>query len=171
MGALVMHGVAPGPFLIRDHGDLLWGVIASMYIGNAALLILNLPLVGLWVQVLRIPYRFLYPLIILFCVVGAYSLEQRLFDVGVMFFAGIVGYLLKRFGYDPAILVLAFVIGPILERSMRQSLLVSDGSFTIFFTRPISAIALLFAALLLLSALVPAVKRHRRQLAAAADSQ
>jgi len=168
MGALMIHGVEPGPLLIRDHGDLFWGVIVSMYIGNVVLLILNLPLVGLWVQVLRIPYRLLFPLILLFCVVGAYSIDFRLFDVGVMLAAGVAGYLLKRFEYEPAVLVLAFVIGPILERSLRQSLLISDGSFTIFFTRPISATALLICAALLISSLIPAINQRRRQAAAAA---
>ena len=163
--------IEPGPLLIRDHGDLFWGVIFSMYIGNIVLLILNLPLVGLWVQVLRIPYRILFPLILLFCVVGAYSIDFRLFDVGVMLLAGLAGYMMKRFGYEPAVLVLAFVIGPILERSLRQSLLVSDGSFMIFITRPISAVALLICAFLLLSSLIPAINQRRRQAAAAAESE
>lgn len=171
MGALMIHGIEPGPLLIRDHGNLFWGVIVSMYIGNVALLILNLPMVGLWVQVLRIPYRVLFPLILLFCVVGAYSINYRLFDVGVMLIAGVFGYLLKRFGYEPAVLVLAFVIGPLLERSLRQSLLISDGSFLIFFTRPISAVALLISILLLISSLIPAINQRRRQAAAAAESQ
>ena len=167
MGALMIHGIAPGPLLIRDHPDLFWGVVTSMYIGNIALLVLNLPLIGLWVQILRIPYRFLFPLIVLFCAVGAFSIHKSLFDVGLMFGAGVAGHALKRFGYEPAVLVMAFVIGPILERTLRQSLLLGDGSFLIFVTRPISGAAFALCALVLLSALIPAISRRRRVMAEA----
>ena len=138
-GALVMHGIRPGPFLLTQHPDVFWGLISSMYIGNAMLLVLNLPLIPVWVQVLRIPYRILFPLILLFCVIGSYSLKNSSFDVLVMIFFGIIGYLFRKFDYEGAPLILAFVLGPILEINLRQSLLISRGSFSIFFAGPISA--------------------------------
>lgn len=167
MGALMIHGVTPGPTLIVDRPDLFWGVIASMYVGNAVLLILNLPLIGIWVQVLKVPYRVLFPVILVFCAVGSYSMNNNIFDVYMMTVFGVVGYLMKRQGYEPAVLVLAFVIGPIMEQSLRQSLLLGDGSFAIFFTRPISLLLMLVAAMLVLSAAVPAIARRRRTMVAA----
>src|SRR5271157_675291 len=149
--ALMMHGVQPGPFLIPEHPDIFWGLVASMYLGNIMLLIINLPLIAMWVQVLRIPQRILIPLILFFCIVGAYADNNSFFDVGVMMFFGVLGYLLKRFDYEPAPLILAFVLGPILEKSMRQSLKISGGDFGIFFSHPISVILLGLAALVLLS--------------------
>jgi len=165
MGAFMIHGIMPGPLLIRDHPELFWGVVASMYVGNIALVVLNLPLIGLWVQVLRVPYRYLFPLILLFCIVGSYSVRHNLFDVGLMFSAGLAGYLMKRFGYEPAVLALAFILGPLLEVSLRQSLLLSQGSFLIFVTRPVSAVALGLCAVLLATALLPAMNRKRRVVA------
>jgi putative tricarboxylic transport membrane protein len=149
--ALMMHGVQPGPFLIPEHPDIFWGLVASMYLGNIMLLIINLPLIGMWVQVLRIPKQILLPLILFFCVVGAYADNNSFFDVGVMILFGVLGYLLKKFDYEPAPLILAFVLGPILEKSMRQSLKISGGDFGIFFSRPISVTLLGLAALVLLS--------------------
>lgn len=160
--ALTIHGIQPGPLLISDHPDIFWGLIASMYVGNMLLLVLNLPLVGIWVKVLKIPQKILFPLIILFCLIGAYSINGVIFDVYVMLFFGVVGYLSRKFGYDIAPLVLAFVLGRRLEQSLRQSLLMSQGSFDIFFTSPISAIALGIAILLLISNLVPGLKRGRQ---------
>jgi len=109
-GALLIHGIRPGPFLLRDHPDLFWGLISSMYIGNVMLLVLNLPLIPVWVQVLKIPYRILFPLILLFCIIGSYSLNNSPFDVLVMVFFGILGYLFRKFGYEAAPLILAFVL-------------------------------------------------------------
>jgi putative tricarboxylic transport membrane protein len=149
--ALMMHGVQPGPFLIPEHPDIFWGLVASMYLGNIMLLIINLPLIGIWVQVLRIPRQILIPLILFFCVVGAYAENNSFFDVGVMMLFGVLGYLMKKFDYEPAPLILAFVLGPILEKSMRQSLKISGGDFGIFFSRPISVTLLGLAALVLLS--------------------
>jgi putative tricarboxylic transport membrane protein len=160
--ALVIHGVQPGPLLIKNHPDIFWGLIASMYVGNLLLLVLNLPLVGIWVKVLKIPEKILFPLILLFCLIGAYSINGAIFDVYVMLFFGVVGYLSRKFGYEISPLVLAFVLGRRLEQSLRQSLLMSQGSFTIFFTSPISAIALGIAVLLLISSLVPGLKKGRR---------
>jgi len=149
--ALMIHGIQPGPFLIPEHPDVFWGLVASMYLGNIMLLIINLPLIGVWVQVLKVPQWLLFPLILLFCIIGAYAINNSFFDVGVMMFFGVLGYVMRRFEYEAAPLVLAFVLGPIFEKSLRQSLKLSGGSFSIFFTRPLSATLLVLAALLLVS--------------------
>ncbi|MFH1489225.1 MAG: tripartite tricarboxylate transporter permease [Pseudomonadota bacterium] len=154
LGALMIHGLEPGPLLIHDAPDVFWGLIVSMYIGNVMLMVLNLPLIGLWVKVLKVPYFFLYPLIILFCLIGVYSVRNNAADVVIMFVFGILGYLARRFHYQGAPLVLAMVLGPMMEESFRQSLITSRGSFTIFFTRPISVGFLLVAVILLVLPLV-----------------
>jgi len=157
--ALMMHGVQPGPFLIPEHPDVFWGLVASMYLGNIMLLVINLPLIGLWVQVLKVPARILLPLILFFCIVGAYAANNSFFDVGVMMLFGVLGYLMKKFDYEPAPLILAFVLGPILENSMRQSLKLSGGDFGIFFSRPLSVTLLGLAGLVLVSNLFFKSKR------------
>ncbi|MGE5576098.1 MAG: tripartite tricarboxylate transporter permease [Syntrophothermus sp.] len=148
--ALLIQGVTPGPFLLKEHPDVFWGVIASMYIGNAMLLVLNLPLVGAWAQLLRVPYAYLAPLIALFTLIGVYSVNNSTFDIWLMMITGILGYLMRKLNFEPGPLLLAFVLGPIVERSLRQSLLLSAGSPAIFFTRPIAgtlmAVAILFLA-------------------------
>ena len=149
--ALMIHGIQPGPFLIPDHPDVFWGMVASMYLGNIMLLVINIPLIGLWVQVLKIPSRLLLPLIILFCIVGVYSINSSFFDVGMMMLFGVLGYLMIKFDYEPAPLVFAFVLGPIMEQGLRQSLSLSGGSFLIFFTRPVSVTLLSLSGLVLLS--------------------
>jgi putative tricarboxylic transport membrane protein len=149
--AMMIHGIQPGPFLVTEHPDVFWGLVASMYLGNIVLLIINLPLIGAWVQILKVPQWLLFPLILLFCIIGAFAINNTLFDVGTMMVFGVLGYLMNKFGYEPAPLVLAFVLGPILEKSMRQSLKLSGGSFSIFFTRPISVALLAMAGLVLLS--------------------
>lgn len=149
--ALMMHGVQPGPFLIPEHPDIFWGLVASMYLGNIMLLVINLPLIGIWVKVLKVPARILLPLILFFCIVGAYAANNSFFDVGVMMVFGVLGYLMKRFDYEPAPLILAFVLGPIFENSMRQSLKLSGGDFTIFVSRPVSVALLSLAVLVLVS--------------------
>ena len=161
--ALIIHGIQPGPLLIKNHPDIFWGLVSSMYIGNALLLVLNLPLIGIWVQVLKIPYKVLFPLIILFCLIGVYSMNNVVFDLYVMIFFGAVGYLMRKFGYEPAPLILAYVLGPMLEQNLRQSLLISQGSFMIFITRPISAAFLVAAFLLLISNVLPFVKKRRKE--------
>lgn len=161
--ALVIHGIQPGPLLIKQNPDLFWGLIASLYLGNALLLILNLPLIGMWVKVLEIPYRILFPLILLFCLIGAYSMNNVIFDLYVMIFFGAAGWIMRKFGYEAAPLILAYVLGPMLEQALRQSLLISQGSFLIFVSRPISGIALGFAFLLLLSNLFPYFKKRRKE--------
>src|SRR5690349_11574350 len=137
MAALLINGVSPGPTLVNDHPDVFWGFVASMYVGNVMLLALNLPLVGLFVNVLRIPYAYLYPLVIMFCIVGVYVVNSSVVDVWIMLAMGALGYLMRKVALDPAPLVLGLVISPIFEMSLRQSLVMSNGKWTIFFTRPI----------------------------------
>ncbi len=158
MGALMIHGLRPGPLLIEQRPDFFWAVIASMYLGNVMLLVLNLPLVGLFASLLRVPGRYLQPLIVLFCVVGVYSINHAMADVWTMIVFGLLGYLLRRAGFEAAPLVLALVLGPMLETSLRQSLIMSRGDLTIFLVRPVSA-ALLAVTLLLL--LRPLARRAR----------
>jgi putative tricarboxylic transport membrane protein len=150
MGAFLIHGVQPGPLLIKEHPEIFWGVVASMYVGNAMLLILNLPLIGLWVQLLKIPYRILFPLILLFCVVGVYSISSNILDIVIMLIFGVLGYVMKKLEYEPVPLVLAFVLGRMAEESLRQSLVLSRGSLMIFLSRPISAAFLVAAAVLVI---------------------
>ncbi|HMJ44803.1 MAG TPA: tripartite tricarboxylate transporter permease [Pseudolabrys sp.] len=161
IGALMVHGVNSGPQLVSEHPDIFWGFVASMYVGNLMLLALNLPLVGLFVTVLRIPYAYLYPLIIMFCIVGVYEVSHSVVDVYIMLLMGMLGYALKKFSFDPAPLVLGLVISPIFEQSLRQSLIMSNGDYTIFFVRPIALGLLLISALMLvLSAYTFMMKRR-----------
>ncbi|WP_270933318.1 tripartite tricarboxylate transporter permease [Falsiroseomonas oryzae] len=150
MGALLMQGVVPGPRLALEHPELFWSVIASMFVGNLVLLALNLPLVGLFVALLRVPSAIMGPFILLFCAIGAYSLNNSMMDVWLMAGFGVVGFLLRRHGWDPAPLLLAFVLGSMLEQSLRQGLLVGYGSPMVFLQKPISAASLAAAALVLL---------------------
>ena len=159
---LLIHGLMPGPLLLKQHPDIFWGIITSMYIGNVMLLILNLPLIGVWVQLLKIPFRFLFPMIILFCIIGVYSINNSVFDIGVMIIFGIFGYIMRKCDYEPAPLVLAYVLGPMLEQAMRQSLKMSDGSFTIFLFRPISGVCLAICAFLLIISFMKNIKKERR---------
>jgi putative tricarboxylic transport membrane protein len=160
-GALMIHGLAPGPLLMKDHPDFFWGVVTSMYLGNFLLVFLNLPLIPLWVRVLKVPYPILFPLIVLFCVVGAYSLNNSALDILVMTGFGVTGYLMKKLKYEGAPLVMAFVLGPMLELNLRRSLIVSEGSFTIFFTRPISSAILIIALLILSFSFMPRLRRKK----------
>jgi putative tricarboxylic transport membrane protein len=161
LGALLIHGVQPGPLFIKKHPDIFWGVIGSMYIGNLMLLILNLPLLGLWVQILRVPHKVLFPLILLFCLIGSYSVNNSWFDVQIMLLFGVIGYIGRKFEYEPAPLILAYILAPMLETSFRQSLVLSNGSLNIFLLRPIAAGGLLIAALFLLSNFIPAIRKRR----------
>jgi putative tricarboxylic transport membrane protein len=148
-GGLLIHGIQPGPLLIQKHPDLFWGVVMSMYVGNAMLLALNLPLIGIWVKILKVPYTILFPLILLFCLIGVYSVNNSVIDIYLMILFGIVGYLMQKFGFEPAPLALAYVLSPMLETALRQSLSISGGSFSIFFSRPISMVCMLIVAALL----------------------
>jgi putative tricarboxylic transport membrane protein len=151
LSALIVHGVTPGPLLMKQHPEIFWGVIASMYVGNVLLLILNLPLVGLWVKVLKVPPRLLLPLILLACLIGAYATNSNVIDIAVMIIFGVVGYILRKAGYELAPLIMALVLGPMMETNWRSALIMSDGSPLIFVTRPISVTFLIISALLLLS--------------------
>jgi putative tricarboxylic transport membrane protein len=161
IGALIMHGITPGPMLMKEHPDVFWGVIASMYVGNMMLLVLNLPLIGIWVKILRIPPAILFPLVLLFCVIGSYSENYSIIDVAMMLFFGVAGYLLRKFEYEPAPLVLAFVLGPMLETALRQSLIISDGSFKVFISRPISGGCLIVSGILILTSFIPTLMKKR----------
>jgi putative tricarboxylic transport membrane protein len=151
LGALMIHGLSPGPTLIQRHPEVFWGTVASMYIGNGMLLVLNLPLIGLWVKVLKIPNRILMPLILLFCLIGAYSINNSVIEVVIMVIFGVVGYIMIKLEYEPAPLLLAFILGPLLETNFRQSLIMGQGSFLIFLKRPISAVAIIISLLLFIS--------------------
>ena len=163
LGALLIQGVKPGPFLMTDYPNLFWGVIGSMYIGNIMLLALNLPLIGIWVQILKIPYPILSPIILIVCVIGCYSLNYSLAEVSVMLIWGVVGYLMKKLNYEGAPLILAFVLSPMMENALRQSLIMSHGSFLIFFTRPISIAFIVVAIFLLVSPLFTAFRKVAKE--------
>jgi putative tricarboxylic transport membrane protein len=139
LGALIMHGIRPGPMLVQDHPGLFWGLVTSMYVGNAMLLVLNLPLIGIWVRILSIPYRVLFPLILTFCLIGVYSLNNNIWEIIIMVIFGVVGYLMRKFEYEPA----PFVLPSFCHLSLKipsASALISEGSFGIFLIRPISCI-------------------------------
>jgi putative tricarboxylic transport membrane protein len=157
--ALLIQGVTPGPFLLKEHPNVFWGVVAAMYIGNVMLLVLNLPLVGMWAQLLKVPYAFMAPMIMVLTLVGVYSVNNSTFDIWVMLVMGVFGYLARKLKFDLGPLLLAFVLGPIMERSLRQALLMSHGSFNIFFTRPISAVLMATAILFVLGNLVAARRK------------
>ncbi len=154
IAALLIHGIPAGPQLVTDHPKIFWGFVASMYVGNLMLLALNLPLVGLFVNVLRIRYAYLYPLIIMFCIVGVYEVNHSIVDVWIMLIMGVLGYLLRKFDFDPAPLVLGLVIAPTFELSLRQSLIMSNGNWTVFFSRPIAGVLLAIAGVLLAMAAI-----------------
>jgi putative tricarboxylic transport membrane protein len=164
VGALIIHGVMPGPLLIKNNPDIFWGTIASMYVGNVMLLILNLPLIGIWVKVLKIPYGVLFPLIFLFCFVGAYANNNSLVELNVMIFFGLVGYLMKKTGFEPAPLVMAYILCPFLEEAFRQSLIKSHGDLSIFFKRPISATVLSLSFLFIILNIFTGLKKKRKLL-------
>jgi putative tricarboxylic transport membrane protein len=160
IGALMIHGVQPGPLTMTRNPDLFWGTITSMYTGNLLLLVLNLPLIGLWVKILKIPYGILYPLVLLFCIIGAFSLNNSIFEIYLTVFFGLVGYVMRKVDYEPAPLALAFVLGPLFEDSLRQALVISRGDFGIFVRRPLS-LAFLLAGLGLIT--LPVISRLTRR--------
>ena len=162
LGALMIHGITPGPSLVQQNPDIFWGVVTSMYLGNIMLLILNLPLIGLWVKLLKVPYVILFPLILLFCLIGAYTVNNKVMDIYIMIVCGILGYFLRKYRYEAAPLILAFVLGPQLEDALRQSLIVSEGSLSIFVTRPISGTIFGIMLLMTLSGLVPKIRKKKR---------
>jgi putative tricarboxylic transport membrane protein len=159
LGALMIHGVTPGPLLLVQHPEIFWGLVASMYLGNILLLVLNLPLIGIWVKLLKVPYSILFPLIIFFCLTGAYSINNSSTDVAIMLVFGVIGYLMRKLSLEAAPMILALVLGPMLETALRLSLIKSKGSFSIFFSRPISATCLIIAIALLVVPLFPWFRR------------
>lgn len=163
VGAFILQGITPGPNVINEQPALFWGIIASMWIGNLLLIILNLPLIGLWVKMLSIPYRVLFPAIVLFACIGTYSINQNIYDVYAIAFFAAVGYLLIRFGCEPAPLLLGFVLGPLLEEHLRRAMIISRGDPMIFVTRPISATLLGLALLAVLIAVLPSIRRKRAE--------
>jgi TctA family transporter len=163
IGALMIHGIAPGPRVMTDRPGLFWGVIASMWVGNLMLVILNLPMIGLWVRLLRLPYRLLFPAIIAFCCVGAFAVNNKSFDLTVMAFFAVFGYVALKLDCEPAPLVLGFVLGPMMEENLRRALLISRGDPLVFVQEPISLAFLIVAAGLLLVLAAPAIRRKREQ--------
>jgi putative tricarboxylic transport membrane protein len=161
IGALMIHGIAPGPRVMTDRPGLFWGLIASMWIGNLMLVVLNLPLVGLWVKLLRVPYRLMFPSIIVFCCIGAYTINSKSFDLYVMAFFAIFGYIALKLDCEPAPLILGFVLGPMMEENLRRALLLSRGDPMVFIEEPISLLFLLVAAGLLIVVAAPAIRRTR----------
>jgi putative tricarboxylic transport membrane protein len=155
IAAIMVHGILPGPLLIQQQPDLFWGFVASMYVGNVVLLILNLPMVGVFVNLLRIPYSYLYPCILCFCILGTYSVANSLIDVWILLAMGAIGYVLRKFGYDLAPVALGLVLAPMLELSLRQSLAMSAGDYGIFLQRPIATVMFALGAILFLFALKP----------------
>ncbi len=155
LAAFMLHGIRPGPLFMAEKPDIFWGIVTSMYIGNAMLLVFNLPLIGIWVQILKVPYRILFPLILLFCLIGSFSVNFSIFDVLTMLVFGVIGYAFRKMEFEGAPLVLAFILGPMLEQALRQSLIISHGSFSIFIYRPIAAGFLLTALIVFLLGLLP----------------
>lgn len=164
MGAMMIHGIVPGPEVISKQPALFWGMVASMWIGNLILVVLNLPLIGIWVSLLKVPYRFLFPAILMFCSVGAYSINNSITDLVLVSVFGLIGYVFRKFDCEPAPLILGFILGPMMEENLRRTMVLSRGDPTVFFTRPVSLGLLLAAALLLLVVIFPMVWRRREAL-------
>ena len=163
IGAMIIQGIQPGPSVMTDQPSLFWGLIVSMWVGNLMLLALNLPLIGLWVRMISIPYHFLFPMIVAFCSIGVFSLSNSPFDVYLMAIFGLLGYVFRKIDAEPAPLLLAFVLGPMMEEFLRRTLLLSRGDTTVFFTRPISAIMLGVAVILLIIVLLPSIRKKREE--------
>ena len=161
IGAFILQGITPGPNVINEQPALFWGIIASMWIGNLLLVVLNLPLIGLWVKMLSIPYRVLFPAIVLFACIGTFSINQNIYDIYAIAFFGIAGYLLIRFGCEPAPLLLGFVLGPLLEEHLRRAMIISRGDPMIFIERPISATLLALAVASVIIAVLPSIRKKR----------
>ena len=163
VGAMTIHNIQPGPQVMTSNPELFWGLIASMWIGNAMLIILNLPLIGMWIKLLSVPYKYLFPSIILFCAIGVYSTNNNTFDIWMVGAFGVIGYIFHKLGCEPAPLLLGFILGPMMEENLRRALLLSRGSWAVFVQRPISGGLLAAAVLLLIIVLLPAVKNKREE--------
>ncbi len=163
VGAMTIHNIQPGPQVMTSNPELFWGLIASMWIGNAMLIILNLPLIGIWIKFLTIPYRWLFPSIVLFCAIGVYSTNNNTWDIWMVAMFGVIGYMFLKLGAEPAPLLLGFILGPMMEENLRRALLLSRGDWSVFVTRPISASLLGVAVLLLVIVLLPSIKNKREE--------
>jgi TctA family transporter len=163
VGAMTIHNIQPGPQVMSSNPELFWGLIASMWIGNLMLIILNLPLIGIWIKLLSVPYRWLFPSIVLFCAIGVYSTNNSTFDIWMVGMFGVIGYLFIKLGTEPAPLLLGFILGPMMEEYLRRALLLSRGDWSVFLTRPLSASLLAGAVLLLILVLMPSVKSKREE--------
>src|SRR5687767_7153810 len=163
VGAMTIHSIQPGPQVMTSNPDLFWGLIASMWIGNLMLVVLNLPMIGIWVRLLRVPYRLLYPAILVFCCIGVYSLMNNVFDIYVAVLFGILGWIFVKFDCEPAPLLLGFVLGPLMEENLRRALLLSRGDPSVFVTRPLSGVLLGLALILLVIVALPMVRKKREE--------
>ncbi|MDP1913376.1 tripartite tricarboxylate transporter permease [Brevundimonas sp.] len=163
VGAMTIHNIQPGPQVMTSNPELFWGLIASMWLGNLMLIILNLPLIGIWIKLLTVPYRWLFPAIVLFCAIGVYSTNNNTWDIWMVAAFGVIGYTFIKLGVEPAPLLLGFILGPMMEENLRRALLLSRGDWSVFVTRPLSAGLLAAAALLLIIVLLPAVKSKREE--------
>ena len=163
VGAMTIHSIQPGPQVMTSNPQLFWGLIVSMWIGNVMLVILNLPMIGIWVKLLQVPYRLLYPAILLFCVIGVYSIQNNVFDVYLTALFGVLGWLFVKLECEPAPLLLGFILGPMMEENLRRALLLSRGDWTVFATRPISAVMLGMAVILLLIIVAPSIRKKREE--------
>jgi putative tricarboxylic transport membrane protein len=163
VGAMTIHNIQPGPQVMTSNPELFWGLIASMWIGNLMLIILNLPLIGIWIKLLTVPYRYLFPAIVLFCAIGVYSTNNNTFDIWMVGIFGVVGYIFYKLGCEPAPLLLGFILGPMMEENLRRAMLLSRGDWSVFVTRPLSLGLLIAAALLLVIVLLPSVKKKREE--------
>ncbi|AWM88153.1 tripartite tricarboxylate transporter permease [Microvirga sp. 17 mud 1-3] len=161
VGAMTIHGIVPGPQVMTRNPELFWGMIASMWVGNLMLLVINLPMVGMWVRLLKVPYHLMFPAILMFCCIGIYSINSLPTDVMFIGFFGIVGYLLIKFGFEPAPMLLGFVLGKLLEENLRRALILSRGSLETFIDRPVSGVLLLVAVVMLVVALLPSIRKGR----------
>jgi len=161
VGAMTIKGIQPGPQVMTSNPELFWGLIASMWVGNLMLIILNLPLIGIWIRLLTVPYRFLFPAIMTFCCIGLYSLNNNNFDVYMGAIFALVGYVFYKLGCEPAPLLLGFILGPMMEENLRRALLLSRGDWMTFVSRPLSGALLLGALLLIVIVLLPAIKNKR----------
>ena len=163
VGAMTIKGIQPGPQVMTSNPQLFWGLIASMWVGNLMLIILNLPLIGIWIKLLTVPYRFLFPAIMVFCCIGLYTLSNSSFDVYIGAFFALIGYMFYKLGCEPAPLLLGFILGPMMEENLRRALLLSRGDWFTFLTRPLSAGLLIAAALMIVIVMLPSISKKREE--------
>lgn len=164
VGAMMIHGINPGPQVMTSNPDLFWGLIVSMWIGNLMLIVLNLPLIGVWVKLLEVPYRYLFPSIVLFCAIGVFTTNNSVFDIWLVALFGVLGYLFAKFGMEPAPLLLGFILGPMMEENLRRALIISGGEWSVFIERPLSATLLLLALIVFVVTLLPSINKRRQKI-------